>query len=185
MDELSKRRKWRRWLSAILAETERLCHARRLFNEVKNQVRHDPEWEEWLENLYLVGVSLVIRRLADPNARHRTISLVKLLQDMERHSGCLSRLGALRANPASRRAEVQQLFDQFAGLGSVHMPQAVIRQWREDFERVAEPFRAWVDHRIAHFDLCEESLPPTCDQIEQVLNHLDDAVIRLRLLLGA
>ncbi len=184
MDEVSKRRKWRRWLSAIAVEVERLQREQVMFWQVREQVQHNVEWLGWVENLYLVGVSIAIRRLADANPRHRSLSLVKLLKDMEQHPECLSRQTTLRANPASRREEVHRLFDQLGGAGASHLPPTVLSQWREDFLRLAEPFRAWVDHRIAHHDLVMDSARPSIEEGAHVLESVAEIVGALRLLLG-
>lgn len=184
MDELSKRRKWRRWLAMVEAEINRLQSDYQTYNEVREWIANKPGWGEWLENIYLVGVSLTIRRLADANPRHRTVSLVKLLQDMEAHTECLSRRSALRSAGTGRREEVNRLFDSLAGEGAVHIPQAVVRQWREDFGKHATPFCAWVDHRVAHHDLAVDRPPPQHRQVEQMLGFLYSIVGTLRLLVG-
>lgn len=184
MDDLSKRRKWRRWLAMVEAEVNRLQNDYQTYNEVRAPIAEKPEWAEWLENIYLVGVSLAIRRLADANPRHRTVSLVKLLQDMEAHSECLSRRSALRSTGATRREQVNRLFDKLAGEGAVQLPQAVVRQWREDFEKHAAPFCAWVDHRVAHHDLTVDCPPPQHQHVEQILGVLHSIVGTLRLLVG-
>lgn len=80
MDEPSKRRKWRRWLERIAREVERLQREHQLYAEVRNALSCKPQWVYWIDTLYLMGVSLAIRRLADANPRHRTVSLVKLLR---------------------------------------------------------------------------------------------------------
>lgn len=184
MDELSKRRKWRRWLAVVEAEVGRLQSDYRTYNEVRGCIADKPGWAEWLENVYLVGVSLKIRRLADANPRHRTVSLVKLLRDMETHPECLSRRSALQSAGTSRREQVNRLFDSLAGEGTAHIPQTVLQRWREDFEKHAFPFCAWVDHRIAHYDLTVDSAPPHHQQVEQALEALHSIVETLRLLVG-
>jgi len=185
MDELSKRRKWRRWLEMVEAEIGRLRKDMRIYAEIHQHLADNPDWSAWLENAYLVGVSLTIRRLVDANPRHRTVSLVKLLRDMEAHAECLSRRTALRSAGASRREEVNRLFDHLAGEGAPHIPQRVIRQWREEFEAHAVPFRAWVDHHIAHRDLAVQYPPPDRAQAERILQWLQDTVATLKTLLGA
>ncbi|MEJ5252695.1 MAG: hypothetical protein HPY54_02070 [Chthonomonadetes bacterium] len=185
MDEISKRRKWRRWLGVIEAEVSRLLNERRVYRDVRDRLVDNPEWVAWLDHLYLVGVSLAIRRLADANPRHRTISLVKLLQDMEIHAECLSRRSALRSADMAQREEVNRLFARLAGEGALHIPKTVIRQWLEDFDNLATPFRRWVDHRIAHHDLSVDCPPPEHHQAEQILDALNDMVKMLKLLLGA
>lgn len=73
MDELSKRRKWRRWLEMVEAEIGRLRKDMRIYAEIHQHLADNPDWSAWLENAYLVGVSLTIRRLVDANPRHRTV----------------------------------------------------------------------------------------------------------------
>lgn len=183
MDELSKRRKWRRWLALIEGEVQRLEEEYRLYTELREHLAGKPGWVSWIDTLYLVGVSLAIRRLADANPRHRTVSLIKLLKEMEVHAECLSRRSVLRGTDATRRAEVQQWFDDIAGGGSTHVPQAVVRRWIEDFERLTTPFRAWVDHHVAHHDLSADYPPPGRQQVEQVLQSLRSVLGILRVLL--
>lgn len=185
MDALSKRRKWRRWLAMVEPEAARLRQDYLIYTEIRPHLASNPEWSRWLENIYLVGVSLTIRRLADMNPRHRTVSLVKLLQEMETHPECLSRRTVLRSADAGRREEVNRLFDRLAGEGALYLPPAVIRQWREDFQSRSAPFRAWVDHRVAHHDLAVRCPPPDPSQTERVLQLLADVVETLRALLGA
>lgn len=184
MDDLSKRRKWRRWLAVVEAEVDRLQSDYRTYNEVRGCIADKPGWAKWLENIYLVGVSLTIRRLADANPRHRTVSLVKLLQDMEAHPECLSRRSALQSAGASRREEVNRLFDSLAGKEAAYLPQAVVQRWRGDFEEHASPFCAWVDHCVAHHDLTADCPPPNHQHVEQMLEVLQSIVGTLRLLVG-
>ncbi|MCL6473467.1 MAG: hypothetical protein K6U75_00240 [Firmicutes bacterium] len=172
MDELSKRRKWRRWLSIIEAENQRLQEDHRLYTELREHLREKPEWISWIDTLYLVGVSLALRRLVDANPRHRTVSLVKLLTEMETHVECLSRRRVLLQAKPAQRAEIHGFFDRIAGEGATTIPPSVIRQWREEFKHLAAPFRAWVDHRIAHYDLSVDCPPPDRAQVEQVLQWL-------------
>lgn len=184
MDERSKRRKWRRWLERIASEVQRLQREHQLYAEVRDALSSQPQWVHWIDTLYLMGVSLAIRRLADANPRHRTVSLVKLLQEMEAHADCLSRRYALQQAAADRRARVHQLFDQLAGEGALCAPPDVFRQWREEFAHLAAPFRAWVDHCVAHHDLSATSAPPEREQVEEALAHLQRVLEVLRLLLG-
>lgn len=184
MDELSKRRKWRRWLQLLEAEMHQMQEEYRLYTELREHLATKPDWVSWVDTLYLVGVSLAIRRLVDANPRHRTVSLMKLLKEMETHAECLSRRSVLQKATASRRREVHQLFDSLAGSDSSYVPQAVFRQWTQDFAQLATPFRAWVDHRIAHYDLSADCSPPSREQVEQVLRWLRSILETLRLLLG-
>lgn len=185
MDELSKRRKWRCWLGVIEAEVSRLLDERRVYRDVRERLAGNPDWVAWLDRIYLVGVSLAIRRLADANPRHRTISLVKLLQDMEIHAECLSRRSALRSADMAQREAVNRLFVHLAGEGALHIPKTVIRQWLEDFDNLATPFRMWVDHRIAHYDLSVDCPSPEHHHAERILDVLSEMIQMLKLLLGA
>lgn len=184
MDKLSKRRKWRRWLALIETEVQRLQEEHRLYEELQGHLAGNPRWSSWIDTLYLVEVSLAVRRLADANPRHRTVSLVKLLREMEAQAECLSRRSALQRVDAAQRAEIHQLFDRVAGEGAMHVPPAAIRRWVEDFERLATPFRTWVDHRVAHYDLSVDCLPPDKRLVEQILLLLCDMLKCLKLLLG-
>ncbi len=184
MDELSKRRKWRRWLSLIEAENRRLQEEHRLYTDLREHLTTKPEWISWIDTQYLMGVSLALRRLVDANPRHRTVSLVKLLTEMEAHAECLSRRSVLRQAEVAQRSEIRWLFERIAGEGAATVPPSVIHQWREEFARLAAPFRAWVDHRIAHHDLSVDCPPPDRTQVEQVLRWLCSCMEILRLLLG-
>jgi hypothetical protein len=185
MDELSKRRKWRRWLSLIEAETLRLREEHRLYTDLREHLTGKPEWLSWIDTLYLVGVSLALRRLVDANPRHRTVSLVKLLTEMEAHAECLSRRSVLQQAEAAQRADIHRLFDRIAGEGATMIPPSVIRRWREEFELLAAPFRAWVDHCIAHHDLAADCPPPDKTQVEQIVQWLCSCMKILNLLLRA
>ncbi|MDW8321905.1 MAG: hypothetical protein RMM08_11140 [Armatimonadota bacterium] len=184
MDWNSKRRKWRRWLALIETEVQRLQDEHRLYTGLREHLTGKMEWVSWLDTLYLVGVSIAIRRLADANPRHRTVSLVKLLREMETHAEYLSRRNVLQQTKPAQRAEVQRLFDEIAGDGMVSVPPSAIRQWREDFQQLAAPFRTWVDHRVAHHDLSVDCPPPDIQQTEQILSSLCSTLGILRLLLA-
>ncbi|GIV15687.1 MAG: hypothetical protein KatS3mg022_1122 [Armatimonadota bacterium] len=183
MDELSKRRKWRRWLALLETEVQRLQEEHQLYTALREHLSGEPEWVSWIDTLYLVGVSLSIRRLTDANPRHRTVSLVKLLQEMEAHAECLSRRSVLQRADASQRAQIHRLFDNIAGEEAMYVPPSVVRQWREDFEHLAAPFRTWVDRRVAHYDLSVHCAPPEGQQLEQVLRWLQDTLKVLNLLI--
>jgi hypothetical protein len=185
MDELSKRRKWRRWLALIETEVDRLQEEYEVYLRLREHLEGHARWVSLLDHLYLVGVSLAVRRLADANPRHRTVSLVKLLKEMEAHPDCVSRRTVLQRAKAAHRSEVGQLFDHLAGEGAAHIPPAVLRQWREELEMLAVPFRRWVDHRVAHHDLAAEGSPPDLLQVQHVLNLLLCLLTRLKLLVGA
>lgn len=182
MDELSKRRKWQRWLALIESEVQRLQDEHRTYTQLREHLSAHPQWVSWIDTLYLIGVSLAMRRLSDANQRHRTVSLVKLLKEMETHAECLSRRSALQGTDGVQRLAVHRLFDRIAGEGSSHIPQAVVRQWVEEFEQMVAPFRAWADHRIAHHDLSVHCPPPDIQRVEQVLDWLR-AMLRILWLL--
>lgn len=184
MDELSKRRKWRRWLALIDSDVYRLQEEHQLYTELREHLAEKVEWVSLVDTLYLVGVSLAIRRLVDANPRHRTVSLAKLLREMEAHAECLSRRSVLQRADAAQRAEVHRLFDSIAGEDAISVPSSVIRRWIEEFDCLATPFRAWVDHRVAHHDLSVDCPPPDRQQLEQVLRWLQDTLKVLKLLLG-
>lgn len=184
MDELSKRRKWRRWLALIDSDVHRLLEEHQLYTELRKHLAEKAEWVSLVDTLYLVGVSLAIHRLVDANPRHRTVSLFKLLREMESHAECLSRRSVLQRADAAQRAEVHRLFDSIAGEDAISVSPSVIRRWIEEFECLAAPFRAWVDHRVAHHDLSVDCPPPDRQQLEQVLRWLQDTLKILKLLLG-
>lgn len=183
MDELSKRRKWRRWLSVIQTEVEALRRQQQVYHQVLERVDDQPDLRQWVEQCYLITVSLAIRRLTDTHPRYRTLSLLKLLDDMRKHSDCLSRRAALMGLGVNERNEVNRLFDTIAGRGSMHIPATVIQMWAEEFRCLAEPFRAWVDHRIAHHDYHVDAKAPAVQQAVQVLNWLSDLTRKLCTLL--
>lgn len=185
MDELSKVRKWRRWLAIAAEEASRLRSDHRIYQEIRAHLAGNPEWTEWAQCLYLVGVSLAVRRLADANPRHRTVSLNKLLTDMQAHADCLTRRNILRWAGTEQRNDVNRLFDRLAGEGAAVLPREVIEQWRKRFGVQAAPFREWVDHRVAHYDLRVGCPPPSDEQVESILSLLDDLCAMLRTLLGA
>ncbi|MDW8104037.1 MAG: hypothetical protein RMK92_03400 [Armatimonadota bacterium] len=183
MDEQSKRRKWRRWLALVTSEWQHLQEERQLYAELREHIAGKSEWVVWIDTLYLIGVSLAIRRLADANPRHRTVSLVKLLQEMEMHPNCLSRRSALQQAKPTQRAKVHLLFDQLAGEGATSVSPVTIRRMREEFEQLTAPFRAWVDHCVAHHDLAVSLPAPDRTQVEEALVKLQRILETLWMLL--
>ena len=185
MDDLSKRRKWRRWLGRIATEVHHLQREHSRYLELREHLAGNAEWVSFIDSLYLVGVSIALRRLADANPRHRTVSLVKLLRDMEAHAECLSRRSLLQSVGAARRDQMNRFIRTIAGDTAPHLPQPVIRQWLAEFERAAAPFRAWVDHRVAHHDLTVRARPPESQHVDEALNVASRLVTILQLLLEA
>ena len=177
--------RWKRQMSRIEPEVLRLYQWRKWFRRIREMVDANPrinKWHplyDWMLECYVTSASTAIRRLMDPGSpqpsgrqRQRFFSLEKLVQNINKHSGDISRSWFVGRYSYDKRyiqaGYADSDYNHFAGVGGDHPLMEDLPEL-ESARRAAEPIARMVDKVIAHLDEKPPSQMP-------MLNDLDKAI---------
>ena len=153
---------WAEWLDQLWDDIHGLVHSLLIFrgwNEIvataDPQTATPGNFHQWVNHNYVAYLAVTIRRLTD--TRRDTVSLVRLLDDVARHTSDISRSWFVsRAIPQDRRLAEEQ-FDQLSTADGTHMDRRIPRGDRERLMTDCDKIKSYVDTQIAH--LGREQLP--------------------------
>ena len=170
--------RWSDWLSTVRKDVQNLTIGRHVYTEVRRIVRDNPSlhkassFYDMLNTTFAAWAAMSVRRQQDGSG----VSLAKLLNEVERHSGIVSRerfvrtyvakmLARMPAASTSRtetetggayvpsESEVKHLanseFDQLVGSGANHVNADTVKQERNGFYGVAKNLNDFADVRTA------------------------------------
>ena len=113
--------------------------------------------DKFLRPMYFEAQAVRLRRLADKDTR--TISFRRLLLEMAKQSGILSRdryintvLDPAEADDDARVRFVSGLFDQLAGVGAESVDPAILKGYADELDLDAKKVSDYVDQHVAHRD---------------------------------
>jgi hypothetical protein len=191
---------WDRWLEHVKGEITRLSVNRHIFWEVQEIIKKNPNIQkpssfyEWMGNLYATDAVIGVRRLLDPDAKDISISLARLLTEIERNPGVISRQRFLSLykhsdySPDMKR-HLEKLanrdFDRFAGEGKSHIDPSSIKADLLNLQEKAKNLYRYANKRVAHFDREALTELPTFNELNECLDFLETLLKKYMLLFRA
>jgi hypothetical protein len=176
--------KWKRWLNDLRDEVSQLLISREVYIEVRNIVAANPAVRTnnrlitWMTWNYVQGMLIGVRRLVD--SRTDTISLVRLLREMEMHSDLLTREAHVQLySEDDTEWQAHGTFDNLAGEGASAYPRDKLLNDRERLLVLWKKLKPLANKRIAHLDEAKnvgslpkyQDLDDIVDEIERQVKH--------------
>jgi hypothetical protein len=157
--------------------------------DAHERIREPFDFHWWIIYNYIVTTSVSIRRLMDP--RLDTISLYRLLKEIEANPGEITRRSFVSRYPAFIRQSAHRTFDKLAGSRSMSFPPLCARLDRQRLYREHRRIRTWVNKNFAHLDqknmrLDQKNMrrkPPTLDELHSAVALFEEVFLKYRLLL--
>lgn len=186
--------KWRVQLSTLWGQVVAVHHHRMLWNETRDAlVEAAPSSGFFLSHyaaLYVAHQSMAVRRIADPNASGKTISLGGLLQQIFKNPAVLSRDRYVCAYVQDKPNDDTSFFRNDAiGIYDEHFGSAgelsveVIDQLRIDLRAASRSVATYSSKVVAHIDTNSEKIPAvTYATLDEAINEIGRVFGRLSLL---
>jgi hypothetical protein len=138
----------------------------------------------WMVNNYVESACIGIRRMTDPDSR--SISLWRLLWELLRYPGAVTRRSQQSLYAAGGREVADLTFYNIAGPGKSFLPRSVIVRDIRAIEDVEERIRRFVNKRIAHIGPHGAiRRPPTFNEMHSSLDTLERVLLKYHTLLTA
>lgn len=182
------RRKWRGWVTRVEQELTNPVISRHIYNQVRKivlanpDIRRPSDFHIWLVHNYFVATSVGIRRLTDADAR--SVSLTRLLHDIQRHSCALTRVSYVRPFPVWLKHAGSRQFDRFAGPGNTSLDPRIPQDDLKRIETKEKRIRKFVNKRVAHLDRRNRRFrPQRFDELDSMITLLERLFLKYKLLL--
>lgn len=152
----SIRKRWRHWLERLEPEITELQVSRHLFEEIREiiaankKIQGPDDVHRWLFRNYAHTAAVGIRKMTD--ADKRSISLSRLLEEIEAHHTAVTRETCVSWYPKRIRRAGHSFFDEVAGNGRDILPASVPARDRRHLARAEKRNRIFVNKSVAHLD---------------------------------
>jgi hypothetical protein len=179
--------KWQhQYDQVILQQMMGLADQRRMFQEIMTIIRSNPRLPKrsivysWLAQCYAHSAAAAVRRQRDED--RRSISLWRLLKDIENHPRDLTRNWYVSQWASMDQDKGNQIFNGFASKGQATIDPAIIRRDRIELESLVARIKRFVDDHIAHRS-ATPAVPPTFAALNAAIDATAKLVARYGLLL--
>lgn len=166
--------KWIGWLDPIEEDITQLVWSKSIYLKLTGIITTNPEihhgnrfWN-WISTNYVESSLMGMRRQTDNGPD--TITLFKLISDIEENSTLITREFHKSLYPAGRQCYADAVFDELASRGSTHYPQASAERDKQSLENLRDSFESYVDRRLAHLD---KRPPSKIGQFQDVYEGID------------
>lgn len=148
-------RRWVRWWRLLFDDIKTIAHHRDLYRRVTamveaNQALHVPSpFYDWMQRAYVMGQASAIRRMVDWD--WRTISLIRLIEEMADHPEVLSRrryVGHYRGHLPAKFGHMH--FDRLTRPGADRVDRRTIQRHRQELLEAHRRLRLFVNKHVAH-----------------------------------
>lgn len=179
----NKLSKWIRWLETVKGEVSELVQAKHMFTEVREMISANPalqidnSYYHYLASSYAsYAISGVRRQLKVDN---QSISFARLLTEMANSPDLLTREYYVALYIGSAVKDLADGdFDRYADPGGTHIRASMPQQDLADLKREAEKCEDYSDRRIAHRDRREPRQPPTYNEVDACIDHLNALYVK-------
>ncbi len=188
----SVRRRLRRWITRLFGDLTDLFFRRQIFLEysdvvrANNAARDPPEFDQWVRRHYAEAAALAVRRIVGQPKDRRSISLVRVLGEVESNRRAFSR-SWLRQRAAAREKSSHwgdNLIDRLVGSKARFIPVRWCQSRRRRILRCSQCLRRYVDKSVAHHDRRGVSgRLPTFDDLTSAVDEIDRVLVEVFLLI--
>lgn len=180
---------WLEQLEHIIQDVYRLNHHRQLFREVADitQAANLPPsaFFDAVGGWYADSQTAAIRRLVD--RRRRSVSLVRLLDEIRQHPDVTSRarhVALWNGDPHFER-EGHDNYDRFADASGERIDRLMVQADIDELNGAAAAVERYVDENIAHRALAPKAAVPTFAELNAAIDAIGEIVRKYASLLRA
>lgn len=135
----------------------------------------------WMRSVYVNDMTIAIRRQVDWD--RRTISFVRLMQEIEDHPEVISRRRFVGKYQRRLKNMGHRTFERFARPGAEQIDPRVIRQHRKELVTAQRRLREFVNRYVAHQSRYRMRRLPTHIELDSCVDLLERLVKEYALLL--
>lgn len=147
-----KFRQWKRQFKVIKNQINELALRRFIYREVTKLIQTNPRLQvrsafyDWMRSVYVTDMTVSIRRLVDWDKR--TISFIRLMEDMKRHPEVISRRRFTHPYKNFMKQFGHRDYERFAKPGQNILDRNVIATHRRTIVRSQKKIRDFVNNHI-------------------------------------
>jgi hypothetical protein len=189
-----RRSNLKKWLDIIRENVTEAVVNQRIFWEVQDIIRHNPQLQnipsafyQWMGSTFVHSSALAVRRQVDRDSR--SVSLQRFLTEVKEYPDLIS-LGYHRSLYDGYAKELaddlaRRTYDKHVGAGASVLDGNTVRQEIDSLQAASETIHHYADRTIAHYDTRGLSKPvPKFADLEECLKVLEKLVLRYLLLLN-
>lgn len=191
-DRLHK--KWCEWLEEITTHVYNLFHNRAIWREMSEVLRQH-EGGVFLAHyadLYVAGQVMAVRRLADDRADGPTVSLGRLLGDLERNPAVMNRDRYVSMHTTGEEddatfwiKQAQTVFDERFGDSNWEFSRTKNHDRLDRLTAASQAISDFADRFIAHLDSRKLAELPTYEDLDMAIHEVGEVLKEITLLLTA
>src|SRR2546427_422542 len=169
---------WVKWLETIYQDIQGLLTSRHIYREVQAIIAANPKihqsssFYEWMAVEYVVSTVIGVRRQVDPNSR--SVSFLRLLQDIIRNPQVLSRKRYLALCAGYSADFGNDGFDEIAGYGLAHIDPVKVCAQLTELNSKAASIKKYANKRIVHHDQSDFRDLPTYGEVDACLDCMEE-----------
>ncbi len=182
--------RWKRWLRCIYDEIVEMALDRHVYREVQAMIASNPELQvpsvfySWMNRAYVADMAVAIRRQTDKDSR--SISLLRLIQDVRDHPEVISRRRYVGLYRSGRmRTLGNRSFEHYAKRGTDQINPAVVRKHERELLAAERKLRRFVNRHVAHRSMHPMRHLPTYGDLDACLDLLERLLKDYKLLIEA
>ncbi len=184
-------KKWRTWLETISNQVSWIMLdrtiLRRIMEIVQDRYCADDAYDfaRWCAYNYVESITIRLRRQVDTNTK--SVSLVRLLTDIERQAARISRTWFISHYPDRlvQDGVADTDFNAWAKPGDTHADPGIATQHCRELSDAYEAVRVFANKRVAHHDRRADSkIPiPEWGELDRAIDVLEEKTIACKLLI--
>ena len=180
--------RWKRWLQHIYNEIVEMALDRHVYREVRAMIASNTDLQVpstfygWMNRAYVADMAVAIRRQTDRD--RRSISLLRLIQDVRDHPEVISRRRYVGLyDPGRMRTLGHRTFERYAGSGAIQINPTVIRKHERELLAAERKLRRFVNKHVAHRSRHPMRRLPTYGDLDTCLDLLERLLKEYKLLI--
>lgn len=173
----SRYKRWLSWFKQIKRTIFDLAFKRYIYKEITSIIEANPRlhvpsaFYDWMRRAYVTDTAISIRKLVD--WKKDTISLVRLLQDIEDHPEVISRRRYVCKYKGWMKDAGHHDFEKFARPGAKSIDPRIIRRHRRELIKSQKRLRKFVNQHLAHWSRYRLRRLPTYIELDACLDLLE------------
>lgn len=183
----NKFRQWKKQFKVIKNAVFDIALRRFVYRQVTKLVQDNPRLQvpsafyDWMHAAYITDMTVSIRRLVDWDKR--TVSLIKLIEDIEKHPEVMSRRRFTHSYKNFMKECGHSDFDRWAEPGGDVINRKLISKHRSTLIKSQKRLRTYLNNHIAHLNKRGLRKFPTYADLDACLDVLENLTTEYALLL--
>lgn len=180
--------RWKRSFEIIRHSIIHLASKRQIYEEVRsiiaanNKIHKPSQFYDWMQEAYVTDMAIGIRKMVDWDKR--TVSFVRLLQEIEDHPEVITRRRFVSVYKSFMKTFGHKDFEKFSKPGASMIDRSIIRRHRQSLIKSQKKLRIFVNTHVVHIGRFRMKKLPTFDQLNTALDQLEQLTKTYALLLN-